>query len=441
MQCGIDTSCYARETPTDVTVEPVINATAKTTSPETLQTSTLAGNSSSSTLLRDLTTVNSALNSTQNTTEPFPEIPNVELSLILTAAILTTMCNLIVLIASKFTSGGKSPTLVFIRSLCVSDSLIGIYGLFKIAMYMCLDKLLVNFFLAESLFFTASFASGLSLLSLNIDSCMKLAEPLNLGHPMDKKNVITVMVMLWNLSFVVGFLPQMGWSQTNGKIHVLRFFVFHPWHYLLFFSLMLIVIFVSNILITMYMRKKITLIQSHRSFLSPNSTKFQKYHTLVITAVIDMVLWVLCYLPFFVYLAVYCDVCYFRDRLVAERYIVYFIPVFLTKSFISGIVHGYRTAQIHEVMTRFSRSFSRIVHSSRKRSRKAVSVISNGQNNNCNDESRVQETHQSNAELTQSTTRSMVSDDIEVISSQMTLYSTVNSTQEVEVITSDLTRL
>ncbi|XP_046582317.1 adenosine receptor A2b-like [Haliotis rubra] len=438
MPCGIDTTCYTRETPTDVNVQPVINSTAKITSPETLQTSTLAENGSSTTLLPNLTTVHSAIKSAQNTTEPFPQIPNVELSLILTAAVLTTMCNLVVLIASKFTSGGKSPTLVFIRSLCVSDSLIGIYGLFKIVMYMSMDKLLVNFFLAESLFFTASLASGLSLLSLNIDSCMKLAEPLNYGHPMDKKNVITVMVMLWNLSFVIGFLPQMGWCQTNGKFHVLRFFVFHPWHYLLFFSLILIVIFVSNILITVYMKKKITLIQSHRSFLSPNSTKFQKYHTLVITAVIDMVLWVLCYLPFFAYLAVYCDVCYFKGRMVAERNIVYFIPIFLTKSFISGIVHGYRTAQIHEVMTRFSRSFSRIVQSSRKRSQKAVGMISNGQNNNHNGESQEQEAAQSNAELTQSTTRSMVSDDIEVISSQMTLYSTVNSS---EAITSEITRL
>ncbi|XP_067684613.1 sphingosine 1-phosphate receptor 2-like [Haliotis asinina] len=437
MPCGIDTTCYSGKTPTDLIVEPVINSTAKVTTPESLQTST----GSSIILLPNLNTVHSAVESDQNTTEPFPHIPNVELSLILTGAILTTVCNLVVLIASKFTSGGKSPTLVFIRSLCVSDSLIGIYGLFKIVMYMCLDKLLVNFFLAESLFFTASFASGLSLLSLNIDSCMKLAEPLNCGHPMDKKNVITVMVMLWNLSFVIGFLPQMGWCETNGKIHVLRFFIFHPWHYLLFFSLILIVIFVSNIIITVYMKKRITLIQSHRSFLSPNSTKFQKYHTLVITAVIDMVLWVLCYLPFFAYLAVYCDVCYFRGRMVAERNIVYFIPIFLTKSFISGIVHGYRTAQIHEVMTRFSRSFSRIVQNSRQRSRKAVSVISNGQNSNHDGESQEQEAAQSNAELTQSTTRSMVSDDIEVISSQMTLYSTVNSSQEVEVITSEITRL
>ena len=39
--------------------------------------------------------------------------------------------NIFILIVSKFASGGKSPVLVFIRSLCVADAIAGIFAVSK----------------------------------------------------------------------------------------------------------------------------------------------------------------------------------------------------------------------------------------------------------------------------------------------------------------------
>ena len=45
--------------------------------------------------------------------------------------VFVLMGNIFILVISKFTSGGKSPTLVFVRSLCVADAIAGIFAISK----------------------------------------------------------------------------------------------------------------------------------------------------------------------------------------------------------------------------------------------------------------------------------------------------------------------
>ncbi len=45
--------------------------------------------------------------------------------------VFVSIGNIFILYASKYASGGRSPTLVFIRSLCVADSFSGIFAILK----------------------------------------------------------------------------------------------------------------------------------------------------------------------------------------------------------------------------------------------------------------------------------------------------------------------
>ncbi|XP_041350111.1 adenosine receptor A1-like [Gigantopelta aegis] len=287
-----------------------------------------------------------------------------EIVVIMTMGSVTMTANFIVLIASKFTGGGQSPTLVFVRNLCVSDVLVGAYGIFKMIMYLFLEDLLIDFFLPESLFFTASLAYGLSLLCLNLDCFIRLSRPLHYVQHLDKKNMITVMVILWNLSFIVGFLPQVGWKNVEFS-H--RFFRYYSWHYLLFVMVLHILILLFNCITLIFVKRHITIIRSCRHFISPTSSNFRHYCHLVVTSLIDVCFLVLCYVPLFVYFAFYCNVCLHAGDSSGDVNIVYFIPVFLVKSFVSAIVHGYRTAQINEVMKGLRRRVSQMVQKSRHR--------------------------------------------------------------------------
>ncbi|ESO89879.1 hypothetical protein LOTGIDRAFT_164572 [Lottia gigantea] len=290
-------------------------------------------------------------------------LSTIEIGIILTLATGTTILNLIVLLASKFASGGESPTLVFVRSLCVADVLLGVYGGFKMIMFFNVDILMMNFFLPESLFFTALLASGLSLLSLNIDCSIKLSQPFKYLMHMDKKNIITFMVLLWNFSFIIGFLPQIGWNNID---HVKSFFTFFSWTFFLFHGILVFISIVLNVIMIVFLRTKTKQINTNQNFMRASTHEFQKYHRLVVTTIIDTILWLSCTIPFYTYLGLFCSECPLADSINSDKNIVYFIPVFLVKSFISGLVHGYRTAQIKSVIQNLSRGVSRLMKTSHR---------------------------------------------------------------------------
>ncbi|WAR25250.1 hypothetical protein MAR_010954 [Mya arenaria] len=180
---------------------------------------------------------------------------------------IVIVMNCILLVASKFTTGGKSSTLIFIRSLCLSDMLIGIFGLFKCILLMNIDDRLINCFLPESLFISASTTICLTLLWLNIDSYLRLAKPLGYITCMDKHNVIITTMVVWNAAFITGFLPQMGWCVEEFACNVFHFYSFS---YITFVGAIWVLCIIGSCITQFLLEKTTKLIQRENSFISPN---------------------------------------------------------------------------------------------------------------------------------------------------------------------------
>ena len=270
-------------------------------------------------------------------------------------AAFTIISNVVVLIASKFTTAGQSATLVFIRSLCIADVVTGLFGIFKAILLNHLDSIMINCFLAESLFASASTTLSLTLLWLNCDSYLRLTRPLSYGNSMDKSNIINSMMFLWNFAFILGFMPQMGWSRDQ---YTCNQFEYYDDAYLrLICSIWMLCMIISCIL--QYKLQKVrqqVLENSH--LLSPDSQAFKKYSKLIITIRIDVIIWILCYLPLLIYLLLYCNSCSLGGTKMANINLFFFIPIFLIRSFISAFIHSYRTIKIQQAMRNISRRLS-----------------------------------------------------------------------------------
>ncbi|XP_059151078.1 lysophosphatidic acid receptor 3-like [Physella acuta] len=278
----------------------------------------------------------------------FPGVPQfTAIVTILCFSAFVFLCSSLVLMATRYTSGGRSATLVFLRSLCLSDILMSTYGVSKMIMLMYLDTLNINFFLPDSLFFTASLASTMSLLSLNIDCYLKLARPLKYAQ-MDKDTVITIMLLVWNGAFILGFLPLVGWHDHD---YTHRFFDFYPWHYLLFSGFIIVVCVVACIACMVSLNKSYTIPKT--DVFSTRTLEARKYHHLHRTIIAECVTWLLCYLPFFVYIALACRQCLLSDYDYSDAVVIYFIPVFLVKSLFSSALQAFRTLHVHIIMNHF----------------------------------------------------------------------------------------
>lgn len=279
--------------------------------------------------------------------------------------VMSLIGNSLLLILSKFASGGKSPSLVFLRSLVVSDVMIGAFGIFKALVLIDVKELLVDCFLPEALFVTASSASIFTLFGLSIDCCLRLYHPLKYMLHMDKKNIVSVMVFVWNFSFVSGFIPLAGWHVIDYTC--LYVYYFDP-VYLILLGVILTLITIGCIIVQVISKKIIRNIRQTRSILTCDSKEFQKYQYLIGTISIDLMTWLVCFLPYFFYVLFMFVV---SSRPMAYKhlklnvFILYFMPAFLFRSFINSIIHGYRTAQIHYVMRHLSRKVSKIIQGKR----------------------------------------------------------------------------
>lgn len=97
---------------------------------------------------------------------------------ILSLCVVVSLCSTTVLLATHWIKSYRTVTFVFLRSLYVSDILMSMYGTFKMTMLLYIEQLNINFFLPDSLFFTATLASSMSLIFLNLDCYLKLTRPL-----------------------------------------------------------------------------------------------------------------------------------------------------------------------------------------------------------------------------------------------------------------------
>lgn len=274
-------------------------------------------------------------------------------------AAFTVVSNVIVLIASKFTTAGQSATLVFIRSLCCADVVVGLFGLFKAILLNHLDGSLINCFLPESLFVSASTALSLSLLWLNCDSYLRLTRPLVYGSRMDKSNIINSMMILWNFAFIIGFIPQMGWCWDEFSCNL---FNYYDDAYLRLICSILIICMICSCILQYKLQKIRSHILQNSHLISPQSLEYKKYSRLIVTIRIDVCVWILCYLPLLIYLLLFCNSCSLGGIKSANSNLFFFMPIFLIRSFISAFIHSYRTVQIQQAMKHMSRPISNTAH-------------------------------------------------------------------------------
>ena len=270
-------------------------------------------------------------------------------------ATFTIISNLAVLTASKFTTAGHSATLVFIRSLCIADVVIGFFGIFKGLLLNYLDSIMINCFLPESLFVSASMTLSLTLLWLNCDSYLRLTRPLTYGNSMDKSNVINAMMLVWNLAFILGFMPQMGWSRDQYSCNV---FDYYDDAYLRLVCSIWITCMIISCILQYKLHKVRQQVLQNSLFISPDSHEFKRFSKLIITTRIDVVIWILCYFPLLIYLLLYCNSCSMGGTTMANINLFFFMPVFLIRSFVSAFIHSYRTIKIQQAMRNISRRIS-----------------------------------------------------------------------------------
>ena len=309
-------------------------------------------------------------------------------------AAFTIISNAVVLIASKFTTAGTSATLVFIRSLCFADVVVGLFGIFKSILLNHLDGVMINCFLPESMFVSASTTLSLSLLWLNCDSYFRLTSPLGYGRKMDKSNIINLMMILWNFSFILGFMPQMGWNKDEYSCNM---FNYYDEVYLLSVGLVWFFCMFLSCIFQQKLRKVRKQVLEDSHFLTPQSFEFRKYSKLIVTIRIDVIIWIISYVPLLIYLTLFCNSCSLGGREAANSNLFFFMPIFLIRSFISAFVHSYRTIKIQQVMKNMSR---RLSHTDHKGSLCSVEgTTSNGSSNSSHSDKGVETVSKSVSKL------------------------------------------
>lgn len=158
------------------------------------------------------------MNSTLNFSKSISDENSVSTTIhhfVICLGVLAIMSNLIGLIITKFVSGGSSPVLILMRNLFVMDSVIALYGIFKSFVLQNKDSLYINCFLPESLFIAASVGSIFFALWMNRDLCSRLTRSWTHGRKNHKGNVNLAIMFIWNVSLIFGFIPIMGWNDSD----------------------------------------------------------------------------------------------------------------------------------------------------------------------------------------------------------------------------------
>ena len=263
--------------------------------------------------------------------------------------------NLCLLVASKFTSGGRTPILIFVRSLCVADTMSGTFGLMKMSQVL-MRWHWINCFLPESLLFSSIIAFNLTSVMLSATCHSMLSDFVKFDRRQDKHRSIFSMTFLWNSAFVVGFMPHMGWNLNdrmgwNSEGHTCVFLLYYSKIYLAFVTSIVGVCLV----ITLVLQTRIqTLLQ--RSVVNKHLI-LKMTIPITKTTRMDCVSMFLCYLPPVVYLLLTCESCVLSvSTAVANATLVLFVPLVILRSVLTTLLHQSRTTQIGQVVDYFKKS-------------------------------------------------------------------------------------
>ncbi len=166
----------------------------------------------------------------------------------------------------------------------------------------------------------------------------------------DKKVIISVMIIVWNLAFILGFLPLIGWSDAESSC---VFFHFFASSYLFFLASCVLVSILVCVCYQILIWRKLP---RRRSSQEPNFPDEILQHHLNVAEVTssltrwDLALKVVFYLPALLYLVLHCKVCILHENAKEESRVALFLyPLIQIKSICALFVH-IRTPQIHTIV-------------------------------------------------------------------------------------------
>ena len=172
----------------------------------------------------------------------------------------------------------------------------------------------------------------------------------------DKRVIISVMIIIWNVAFIIGFLPQIGWNSRDLSC---IFFHYYSSSYLFFLAGCVIVSIFACAIYQIQIQRTVRLrnIRHRLSFVDET----RQYHASVaeITIILtrfDLLLDFVFYIPIMVYLVVHCGKCVlYEDTRKESRDVLFFYPLILAKGVCALFLHASRTPQILKILKDLSK--------------------------------------------------------------------------------------
>ncbi|ELT88279.1 hypothetical protein CAPTEDRAFT_204173 [Capitella teleta] len=189
--------------------------------------------------------------------------------------------------ALKIQCVSSSDLASFACSLCLSDVVASLFGVFKAAVHL-IQPQWVHCVLMESLLWCSILASTLTLLmlaiELNLRSELRGLDPLTSSY---------AMVLLWNVAFIVGFAAHMDMQPSN----VQPVFRCHAMH---FYAPAFVMVLNCTLLVSLVLAIALHFRLRHRAFCSAVSPDCLRLHRLLLGAHL------VCFLPVSIFMLLFC---------------------------------------------------------------------------------------------------------------------------------------
>ena len=164
------------------------------------------------------------------------------------------------------------------------------------------------------------------------------------------------MIIIWNIAFIIGFLPQIGWNSLDLSC---IFFHYYSSSYLFFLAGCVFVSIFACAIYQVQIQRTVRLrnIRHRLSFVDET----RQYHASVaeITIILtrsDLLLDFIFYVPILVYLVVHCDKCaLYVDTRKESRDVLFFYPLILAKGVCALFLHASKTPQILKILKDLSK--------------------------------------------------------------------------------------
>ena len=252
-------------------------------------------------------------------------------------ASVTLVFNLLLLFISQYTSGGRSPTLIYVRSLFVCNFLSATFAVSK-AIHLYTQPPYVNCFLPEAIVITSVSAASCVQVIIMLDAVLRLCKPVTYHSHMDKLAVLFLVIFCWNLAFIIGFVPQMGWNKQH---YACYFFDFYSSSYLV--TMCGAFIFYLTVMCILHLKICVRM----RAPQYQQQTEWRKLQQTVVSSRFYLLLQVLCLLPCVIYILVYSKDSTDTDISLS---LVYFIPLLQFKSLLLTVLYAIKSVEMTQII-------------------------------------------------------------------------------------------